>query len=97
MTIPATVSPAGPPAPTGTVGFTLFGAPISGCTAVALNSGVAACMTESLPTGTDAIVAIYSGDSNYLPSQGMLTQIVNPVPVAGAVRRHHAMPRGRYA
>ena len=33
-----------------------------------------------MPTGTDAVVASYSGDSNYGPSQGSVVQIVNPVP-----------------
>jgi hypothetical protein len=30
--------------------------------------------------GTDTIAATYSGDSNYLPSNGAVSQIVNPVP-----------------
>ena len=82
VTITATVSPAGPPAPTGTVGFTSNGTAISGCTAVTLNSGTAQCVTSSLAVGTDAILATYSGDSNYGGSRGSLTQIVNPVPLA---------------
>ncbi len=82
VTITATVSPSGPPAPTGTVGFTSNGTGISGCTAVTLASGMAVCKSSTLPVGTDMIVATYSGDSNYMGSSGMLTQIVNPVPVA---------------
>jgi hypothetical protein len=39
-------------------------------------------MTTALQVGTDTVVANYSGDSNYLPSSGSLTQVVNPVPVA---------------
>ncbi len=80
VTITAAVSPLGPPAPTGTVGFTSNGSAISGCTAVGLSSGTAVCETSSLATGTDAIVATYSGDGNYGGSSGSLTQIVNPVP-----------------
>ncbi len=42
----------------------------------------AICMTSSLAVGTDAVAASYSGDANYGPSSGTVTQIVNPVPVA---------------
>ena len=80
VTITATVGPAGPPAPTGTVGFTSNGTGISGCTAVPLNSEMAVCMTSTLAVGTDAIVGTYSGDSNYMGSSGMFSQIVNPLP-----------------
>src|SRR5262249_37944168 len=82
VTITATVTPAGPPAPTGTVGFTSNGAGITGCTAVTLGSGTAQCVTSALAVGTDAIVATYSGDGNYAGSNGSETQIVNPVPEA---------------
>jgi uncharacterized repeat protein (TIGR03803 family) len=82
VTMTATVGPVGPPQPTGTVGFTSNGTGISGCTAVSLSSGTAQCVTSSLPVGTDIIVAAYSGDSNYSPSSGTLTQIINPVPQA---------------
>jgi uncharacterized repeat protein (TIGR03803 family) len=82
VTITATVGPAGPPAPTGTVGFTSNGTAISGCTSVTLNSGIAECVTSSLSVGTDRIVATYSGDSNYSGSSGSVVQIVNPVPMA---------------
>jgi hypothetical protein len=69
--------------PTGTVSFTSLGAAIPGCTSVPLSSSLTAiCMTSSLAVETDAIAATYSGDGNYLPSSGMLTQIVNPLPVA---------------
>ena len=80
VTITATVGPAGPPPPTGTASFTSSGTAISGCTAVLLNSLTAVCMTSTLAVGTDAIVATYSGDSNYAGSSGSLSQIVNPVP-----------------
>ncbi len=83
VTITATVGPAGPPTPTGTVGFTSNGSAISGCTSVTLSSSrTAICATSSLPIGTDTIVAAYSGDSNYAPSNGTDIQIVNPVPQA---------------
>ncbi len=79
--ITATVGPAGPPTPTGTVDFTSNAVAISGCTAVPLGSSrTAVCTTSTLALGTDAIVATYSGDSNYSGSSGTESQIVNPVP-----------------
>ena len=42
----------------------------------------AVCTTSTLAVGTDAIVATYSGDTNYSGSSGTLMQIVNPVPMA---------------
>ena len=42
----------------------------------------AVCMTSTLAVGTDAIVATYSGDTNYSGSSGSLSQMVNPPPVA---------------
>ena len=81
VVITATVGPPGPPTPTGTVGFTSNGTAISGCAAVPLGSSLTAvCTTSTLALGTDAIVATYSGDSNYSGSSGTLSQIVNPVP-----------------
>ena len=82
VNITATVTPGAPggPTPTGTVSFTSNGEPISGCTSVPLSSSAAVCSTSSLALGTDAIVASYSGNSDYQPSNGTLTQIVNPVP-----------------
>ena len=83
VTITATVGPAGPPAPTGTVSFTSNGTAISGCTAVPLTSQLTAvCTTSTLAVGTDAIVATYSGDANYSGSSGTLSQLVNPTPSA---------------
>jgi uncharacterized repeat protein (TIGR03803 family) len=83
VTATATIGPSGPPLPTGTVSFTSNGTAISGCSNVTLsNSLTALCTSSSLPTGTDMIVATYSGDANYGPSQGTVVQIVNPVPTA---------------
>ena len=50
-----------------------------------------------LAVGTDAIVATYSGDSNYGGSSGMLSQIVNPVPSPVQFVTVHAVPDGGYA
>ena len=84
VNITATVSPGalGGPALTGSVSFSSNGIAIPGCTNVTLSSSEAVCTTASLALGTDVIVASYSGDSDYLPSSGMLVQIVNPVPTA---------------
>ncbi|MGA3212495.1 MAG: Ig-like domain-containing protein [Terriglobales bacterium] len=80
VTLTATVTPAGPPTPTGTVGFTSNGATITGCSAVVLSSSrSAACTTATLPLGTDAITATYSGDSSYSGSSGTFSQLENPV------------------
>ncbi len=82
VTITASVGPSGPPVPSGTVSFTSNGTAIPDCTAVPLSSSIAVCMTSALQVGTDTLVAAYSGDNNYAPSSGSLTQIVNPAPVA---------------
>jgi uncharacterized repeat protein (TIGR03803 family) len=80
VTITATVGPNGPPQPTGTVSFTSNGSAIAGCSSVQLSSQMAQCVTSALAVGTDAVIGAYSGDGNYAPSNGTLTQIVNPVP-----------------
>ncbi len=83
VTITATIAPAGPPLPTGTVGFESNGVGISGCSAVRLSSSLTAlCKTSSLAAGTDTLQANYSGDGNYHHSSATLTQIVNPTPSA---------------
>ena len=97
VTITATVGPAGPPTPTGTVGFTSNGTAISGCTAVTLNSRTAVCTTSGLAVGTDAIVATYSGDSNYVGSSGIGDADREPGAVAGAVCGDRAVPHRRYS
>ncbi|MGA3211059.1 MAG: choice-of-anchor tandem repeat GloVer-containing protein [Terriglobales bacterium] len=77
VTIGATISP-GSPAPTGTVDFTSNGTVIPGCSAVAVpSSATALCTATGLATGADLIKAVYSGDHNYIGSNGTLTQQVN--------------------
>ena len=71
VTLIATVS--GGYAPSGLVGFTSNGVAITNCAGVSLSSGQAQCTTSSLATGTDAIVATYSGDGNNLSSSGTLS------------------------
>ena len=60
ITLTATITPVGSPAPTGTVAFISNNAAISGCAAVPVSGGTAACTTTALATGLDAIVAAYS-------------------------------------
>ncbi|TBN55992.1 hypothetical protein EYE40_00465 [Glaciihabitans arcticus] len=55
---------------TGTVGFTMNGAPITGCTAAPVTSGTATCSTLSFRSvGTSTVRAVYSGSATSLPSQ----------------------------
>jgi hypothetical protein len=78
VTFTATIGPAGPPVPTGTVAFTSNGTTITGCSAVALTAlRTAKCTTSSLAKGTDTIKATYSGDSTYAGSSATLSQTVN--------------------
>jgi len=78
VTFTATVGPAGPPVPAGTVAFTSNGTTIIGCTAVAVTAvRTAACTTTSLPKATDTIKASYSGNTSYTGSSGTVTQTVN--------------------
>jgi uncharacterized ParB-like nuclease family protein len=54
--------------PTGTVTFRVNGKVIAGCQSVQVSSAktpTASCTTKTLPVGTDALSADYSGDSTY--------------------------------
>jgi len=42
--------------------------------------GAASVFTPTLPRGTNQIIAIYSGDANYLPATNMLAQVVTNHP-----------------
>jgi hypothetical protein len=75
VTFTATVTSNSGGMPTRTVTFTNNGAAL--CTAVQLNGdGLAQCATSTLPVGTNAIAATYSGDQNFATSQGGLNQVV---------------------
>jgi hypothetical protein len=79
VTFTATVTPSQSTVPTGTVTFSLNGSPLGAPVAVSPNStgGYSAAITIStLPSGSDTIVATYSGDTNYLSSSGSLTTII---------------------
>jgi len=61
----------------GTVTFTDGGANINGCSALAVSAGQATCTTTFSSQGTHPVQAQYSGDANYGPSNGTLSQVVN--------------------
>jgi outer membrane protein assembly factor BamB len=92
VTYTATVSPT----PNGgTVKFTDNAITLAGCGAVAVNTstGKAACTTSYGAAGSHAIVASYSGDTNFAASSGSLTQ---QVITATAVAVLPAMANGAY-
>jgi hypothetical protein len=72
VTYTATVVAPGTSAPMGTVAFSDKAGPISGCTSQPLSASspyTATCVTQhASSTGTDEIIATYSGDSNYATS-----------------------------
>ncbi len=59
--------------PSGTVTFK-FGSTVLGTGAV--TSGVATLNTTLLPTGTDSLTAVYSGDTNFVGSMGSAMEVV---------------------
>lgn len=67
--------------PTGSIMFKDGATAITGCSAVTLSAGSAACTTAALALGSHAISAQYSGNASYVAgTPGMLTQIVNLKP-----------------
>lgn len=87
VALTATITPSAKTAPTGTVTFTV-GSTTLGTSPIAQVSNtvggvttttyVAVLKTTALPTGTDVVVATYSGDVNYQGATGSLTIIVSP-------------------
>jgi uncharacterized protein (TIGR03437 family) len=79
VTFTATVAPAGAGVPTGTVSFYNGSAiPANLLGTVALSGGIAAFQTSSLPIGGPyTIRAVYSGDVNFLTSNGTVAQSVS--------------------
>jgi flagellar motor protein MotB len=53
---------------TGTINFESGGSTIGTCGAVAIVSGSAQCVTSALPTGSDSLQALYSGDVDFQDS-----------------------------
>lgn len=62
------VAPATLPPSNGTVSFNRNGTPIGACSAQPVTGGVATCSLTTLPLGTSAITAVYSGSSSYATS-----------------------------
>ena len=72
--------------PTGTVQFLDGGAAISGCSSVALSSGVASCGTSTLSAGSHSITVRYSGSSSYSSvTSAPLAQTVNGAKVTPSI------------
>ncbi|MGY0062453.1 Ig-like domain repeat protein [Streptomyces sp. LZ34] len=84
VAITATVTAVGPATgtPTGTVTFVVTGSGGGTFTQPLNGAGQATINLNTLGVGTHAITAIYSGDTNFLPSTGSDTQTVNPGPAA---------------
>jgi probable HAF family extracellular repeat protein len=76
VTLTATVKQYGSGTPTGTVSF-MDGGTLLG--SVPLAGSAASFATATLSVGQHAITAAYSGDANFLPSAGNLSQTVNQV------------------
>ena len=85
VTFTATVSAAAPGSGTPTGKVTFYAGPISIGTA-ALSSGSASFTTKALPTGANAITAVYNGNPNFTTStSAALTQSVNRAGTASVV------------
>ncbi len=79
VTFTATVTPSATTAPTGTVTFTSGGLTL-GMASVSPNGSTyqGAVTTTKLPFGNDTVVASYSGDINYAPTQGTVAILISP-------------------
>ncbi|WP_262706005.1 MULTISPECIES: Ig-like domain-containing protein [Streptomyces] len=79
VTFTANVTPIAPGAgvPTGTVTF-IVGGIGGGAFVQPLSGGVATLSLNTLGVGTAPVVALYNGDTSFLPSSGTDTQTVNP-------------------
>ncbi len=81
--LPGYTGPIGAPAPTGTVAFSLDGAPLS---SVSLTAGAqpltaTASLTldfSSLSTGSHSVRGVYNGDTIYATNLASVTQVENP-------------------
>ncbi len=74
--------------PSGTMTFKNNGNNIAGCANLALNgAGQAICVT-TLPSGTHMVTAQYSGDANFNPGAGTLSQSMNYLLRLPAIQKH---------
>lgn len=77
VTLTATVKSTGVGVPTGTVTFAVNGKALGMALLLPVSGGAfsATLSTTALPTGSDAIVAAYSGDANYIQSSSTPTTV----------------------
>ncbi|MGW2324413.1 Ig-like domain-containing protein [Streptomyces sp. NPDC001700] len=80
VTFTATVTPVAPGAgsPTGVMTFVIGGSG-GGTFTQPVTAGVATLTLTTLGVGTHPVIAIYTGDTSFLPSSGTDTHTVNPV------------------
>lgn len=74
ITFTATITSSTTGMPTGSVQF-LNGATVLGASTLN-NQGVATLMTSALPSGTDAVQAVYAGDENFSGSTASITETI---------------------
>jgi Bacterial Ig-like domain (group 3) len=75
------VATPGSGAPTGTVSFSNGGSPIPGCVGLALSPTpplAVSCTQAYDAIGSQGVTAAYSGDANFTPSAGAMTEDVSP-------------------
>jgi Bacterial Ig-like domain (group 3) len=90
VTLHATVTPtSGTAIPTGTVTFSRSGTTIGNPVPLTA-SATASLQTATIPAGTSAIKAEYSGDANFTMSSLTFAQTVNPASTTLAVSSDHA-------
>jgi hypothetical protein len=77
FTATVAAAPPGAGTPTGGVIFEINGAPF-GPTGTLVNGSATSAALSDLTPGTYLATALYSGDTNFLPSNGSAGQIVNP-------------------
>jgi hypothetical protein len=87
VALTSTASAADTTTPAGTVEFLTGSTPITGCTAVAINTGgtasSAVCNTTSLPQGSDSVTAVFTPTSNtYATSTSSAVTVTVAAPAA---------------
>lgn len=69
-----------PPYSSGSFTFTVNGAPISGCSQLAVRGGQATCRTSALQPGTHRVAALYSTGAGYFSSAAAMNIAVDNTP-----------------
>ena len=81
FTTTVAANPPGAGIPTGTVQFQIDGTNF-GSLVTLVNGNATSGTTSAFPAGSHSIQAKYSGDANFIPGTGTLTQTVNPEPLS---------------